>query len=75
MIKYQPITDTDCPIVDFGETWSRIDLKTGERLFEISKKDNPEWLRAFLLKWIQDENFTEYGEKYYNDFYHKDLIK
>ena len=69
--KYEPITDSDNPIVDFGESWGRIDKK-GKHLFEISKKDNPEWLRAFLLKWMQsDEKFTEYGEQYYNDFYHK----
>ena len=75
MNKYQPITDSRAPIVDFGDTWGRID-QNGKRLFEISKKDHRHWLMAFLLRWKkEDENFTDYGLQYYNEFYHKDLKK
>jgi hypothetical protein len=67
-VLYRPITDGDYPVVDFGDSWGRINQNKGP-LFCISKKEEPNWLIAFVLKWMQEpENLTEFGE-YYLQFY------
>ena len=67
--EFKPITDSDQPIIDFGESWGRI-ASNGERLFEVSKKKEPNWLKSFVQKWMRsDENLTEYGEQYYKEFF------
>ncbi len=71
-ILYRHITDGRNPVVDFGDSWGRID-ENGEPLFKISKKEEPNWLIAFVSKWMQEgENLTEFGEYYCNALFSKD---
>ena len=70
-ILYRPITNGKQPIVDFGDSWGRMD-KDGKALFQESKKENPLWLIAFVAKWMQQsEDLTDFGEQYLNTFYEK----
>jgi len=72
---FKPITDSDYPIVDFGDFWGRID-KNGKPTFKISKEEEPLWLISFVAKWMQEpENLTEFGEQYCKEFYAEYLSK
>ena len=65
----RPITDGDFPIVDFGDSWGRID-GNGKPEFKVSKEQDPLWLLAFVAKWMPEpENLTDFGEQYLDEFY------
>ena len=68
-VLYREITEDFNPVVDFGDSWGRINDHK-KPLFQISKKEEPNWLIAFVSKWMQEpENLTEFGKYYISHYY------